>query len=288
MMLIPPRSGNASTPFGHFLEAILRGGGYIVEFVEAYFDESGTDDKSPMLCVAGYILEKTAAARMDADWLAVLNKFNLPYFRMSSCAHRTGPFKMLSEEDCIEVEKQMIAIIKASASFGVAVTVDTRAFARVMPERNFKEIGSPYSLCAHTCLTAVKSWATEKNFNGSISYMFEAGHKSQSEANGIMNRLFKNPQMRVAHRYSGHSFVDKALARPLQAADLLAWQWFLDRRRCTSLAAQSLSPRPRLDLQELVRDEKPPHNMMHFDEAKLRVIADIGFRTSYPLTYPWR
>lgn len=60
--------------------------------VEAYFDESGSHANSPVLCVAGYIIERDARIKLDAEWATVLQHFNLPFFRMSACAHGTEPF----------------------------------------------------------------------------------------------------------------------------------------------------------------------------------------------------
>jgi hypothetical protein len=73
---------------------------------ECYFDESGSDEGSPLLCVAGYLLEKEECRALDLKWKAVLDRFQLPYFRMSSCAHNTKPFDHLSRDECIEAERQ--------------------------------------------------------------------------------------------------------------------------------------------------------------------------------------
>jgi Protein of unknown function (DUF3800) len=273
------KEARAKTSFCHLLDAILRDGGYVVEFVEAYFDESGSDDKSSVLCVAGYIIEKNAAAEMDVKWLDVLEKFNLPFFRMSACAHGSPPFDNMTKDERIEVEKQMIAIIKSYTTYGIAVTVEPHTFAQIMPE--LPEAGSAYSFCAHTCLVGVKWWANQHKYRGDIAYFFESGHRSQSEANNIMNKLFDDPQQRADHRYASHTFADKAKARPLQAADLLAWQWHTDRKRPASRG------RPRLDLQELVRDQKPPHHALHYDANLLRGMRDKVLSRRFPLTFPY-
>src|SRR5438445_8291745 len=83
------------------LDVLLRNGGYTVQLVEAlfdeagshaFFDESGSDDGSPVLCVAGFIIEKEKCKQMDDDWVGTLKKYNLPYFRMSPWAQGTEPF----------------------------------------------------------------------------------------------------------------------------------------------------------------------------------------------------
>ena len=75
----------------------------------------------------------------------------------------------------------------------------------------------------------VRKWADNRNFNGKIAYIFEAGHRDQPEANRMMNDLVKKPLVKALARYGSHTFMGKCDAAPLQSADLLAWlvsNWF--------------------------------------------------------------
>lgn len=93
--------------------------------VEAYFDESGTQYGSPVMCVAGYVFEKEASKRLAVDWEALLDFHGLPFFRMSSCAHQNGVFKAVSRDTCIAIETRAIELIKAHASFGMMASVSS-------------------------------------------------------------------------------------------------------------------------------------------------------------------
>jgi len=251
-----------------------------VQMVEAYFDESGAHNESPVLCVAGYIFEKDSCIKMNEEWSLVLEKFNLPFFRMSAIAPGSKPFfNELTKDQRIQVVKDMISIIKKRASSGIAITVEPKMYDEIVLKS--PEIGSAYTCLLHMCVTAVRSWADENKYNGKIAYFFEGGHRSAHEANHYMTRIFKIPRLRAAHRYSSHSFVDKKEVKPLQAADLLAWQWLKDRKRNME---GNLSHR--LDLQALVMDRIPPHHVMHFDKKKLQILSSIIYRNKYPLTYP--
>jgi hypothetical protein len=144
--------------------------------------------------------------------------------------------------------------------------------------------GSPYSFCAHACLTAVRSWADQTNYAGGIAYFFESGHRSQSEADGIMKRLFQQSQLKASHRYASHAFADKRNLRPLQAADLIAWQWHTDQKR--RMTGKSLSPR--LDCFELMMSGDGRGSLfhaLHYDQFMLRKVADTVLRGKYPLTF---
>ena len=104
--------------------------------------------------------------------------------------------------------------------FGTAITVNEQEyngwFAR-------KKIGSAYTYCCWQTLASIRSWLERNNFVGEVSYFFEAGHKNAGEADGIMNLIFKQPELRLGYHYAAHAFVDKQERRPIQAADIFAW-----------------------------------------------------------------
>jgi len=264
------------------LDILLPQGGHVVQLVEAYFDESGTHDDSPVLCVAGYIFEKGSCVMFDKEWSNVLNKFNLPYFRMSACAHHSEPFNKLTNDQCDQVARNMISIIKKWASKGIAITVEQKIYDKIVPTS--PNLGSAYSCCMHQCLIAVRSWADENRYTGKIAYFFETGHKSHSETDQIITKLFNESALNYSLRYAGHSFIPKKDANGIQAADLVAWQWFTDRKRIREGLPH------RKDCIALMFDGKPPHNVYHFEEPHLRAISDPVYRNKYPLTYPypWR
>jgi hypothetical protein len=76
--------------------------------VEAYFDESGTQRDSPIMCVAGYLFSPEQCRKFDEEWAEVLREFELPYFRMSECAHATRAFRGRSGI-CDPVARKMIS-----------------------------------------------------------------------------------------------------------------------------------------------------------------------------------
>lgn len=263
------------------LQILLPNGGMTVHMAEAYFDESGSHDGSPVLCVAGYIVEKDSSVKLDDEWASTLERYRLPFFRMSACAHGTEPFHLLTKAQRVEVEKELIAIIRKHVSFGVAVTLEPQTFDEVMP--NCAEVGSPYTFCAHNCLVAVKDWADRQSYLGKVAYFFESGHRSATEANKIMNRLVQIPGAAERHRYGSHTFALKQNVRPLQAADFLAWQCF------TNHEHMRYGKPPRKDFVALTarRDGLPMHKLVHWNRALLQEMAAIPLRNSYPLTYPY-
>ena len=204
------------------IEILASGDGDLVAFLECYFDESGTHDGSPVLCVAGYLFERESCKTLDLEWKKVLDRYQLPFFRMSACAHGNPPFDNLSPDECIDAEKAMIGLINEHALLGLAVVINEQDYNYLFTRQDIT--GDAYSFCCWQILAGIQAWITRNNFEGEIAYFFEAGHKSQSQANSIMNRIFKNERLRARYRYAAHAFVDKQKVRPVQAADIYAWQ----------------------------------------------------------------
>lgn len=221
-------------------------------FLECYFDESGTHAGSQALCVAGYLFEREACKALDLGWKKILDDYRLPFFHMTDCAHNTPPFDHLSRDECIEAEKAAIALINEHALLGLAIVVNENDYKAMFGDNS--PGGSPYAYCCWQILAGIRVWIKQTNFEGEIAYFFEAGHDSEGEADALMKRIFKNPELRANYRYAAHSFVDKVKVRPVQTADILAWQWATQMKRWLKddhrmrLDFQALAAKPRHEL----------------------------------------
>jgi hypothetical protein len=234
------------------IEILAPGERDLVAFLECYFDESGTHGGSPVTCVAGYLFDKDGCKALDLKWKEVLDRYRLPYFRMSACAHRQKPFDQLSPQECIDAETAMIRLINEYALLGAAVAVNEKDYNTWFEGRN--PAGSAYTFCCWQVLAGIRSYIMKNRFDGKVAYFFEAGHASQSEANGLMHRIFANPTLREGYRYAGHSFVDKQAVRPVQTADILAWhqatqvkRW-LNKNNSIRADFRALASKPRHEL----------------------------------------
>jgi hypothetical protein len=226
-VLTPVRSPDSSHEIlARLIEILAPGERDIVAVLECYFDESGSHDGSPVLCVAGFLYEKERCKDLDLAWKDALDRFRLPYFHMVDCAHGSPPFKELSREERIAVETQMIGLIRSHATFGVAVALVESEYNELFPPPS--PLKDAYSYSCWLALSGIYGWIMRNQFDGKIAYFFEAGHKYQSEANALMAHIFNEPNLRQEYRYAGHSFIAKEQARPIQTADILAWQHATD------------------------------------------------------------
>jgi hypothetical protein len=136
--------------FESLIGALLPVGGSIMALVEAHFDESTGERGGGVLCIAGYLLTDRMARHLTREWCAVLQQYDLPYFRMSACAHGNKPFDRLSPDQRIAVENAMIAVTKRRTILGMAVSVDLDEYEQFMPKHEL--IGSAYTFCAHVII----------------------------------------------------------------------------------------------------------------------------------------
>jgi hypothetical protein len=260
-----PASPLAGADFERLLDIYLGKGGTSVSTVEAYFNDSGTHPGSPVLCVAGYVFDKERAINFDREWRALLGVYHLPYFRMSACAHGSEPFNELSAGQRAALELNLVAIVNKWMTCGLAITVQPDVLGRILSTRSGLA-ESPFSYCARFILTSVRRRIEEKKIVGDCAYVFESGHQSQDEANEIMHRLYLDAKLRRAHRYLSHAFISKSIATPLQAADMLAWQWYTDSRRRIRGEAAS-----RPGAQALFEGgSRREYTLLHSDELSLR------------------
>jgi len=235
--------------------------------MSAFFDESGTHEGSPFLCVAGYLFSSDQLLKLDGAWNSMLESKGIKYFRMSSCAHGNGIFKELSPQDCIDIETEAIFLIKEHMTLGYAVSLDMNVAHMIekIPGPNPKWFNNPYTFTCYLCLVAVKKWIGDNNYQGEVAYFFESGHASQGDANKLMNRIFSKEELRIKYRYSSHSFADKANVRPLQCADLLSWQWFTYMKKI-----QNNLP-PRKDFLALMQKE---HFVQYVEEERIKYLSN--------------
>jgi hypothetical protein len=250
--------------FLRLLEILLPAGGFVVVLAEVYVDESGTGSDAPVLSVAGYIFTPDKARALTAEWRKMLDFYGLEYFRMSSCAHSTGPFKGMCVKRCDEIARRAIELTRAYTESGFGVVISRADYEEVVPVSMRGIIGSPYTFCLRLCLSHARHWAeTKSGFQGRFAYFFEKGHRDASEADRVLRETYQARPERF--RYESHTFVDKREVLALQPADMLAWHWYTHKKRNPSLP-------PRKDFMALNIDRRDA--VIDFSRPKLRDFVD--------------
>lgn len=209
----------------------------LVTLLQAYYDESYGPDG--LLCVGGCIFTKKGARGLDREWGQMLRENAIPYFRMSACAHGNDPLHKLSDNQRDRLARRAIALVTKHALAIMATTVSEPDFEAKVPRGPYIGNVRAYEFCVWNSLMHVWKLADLAELRGArVAYFFEAGHRSQKQANRLMHTMFDAPTLREQYMYMSHAFVGKEDSFHVQAADLIAWQFYQDRKR-------ELSGRPR-------------------------------------------
>jgi hypothetical protein len=234
----------------------------------AFFDESGTHAGSAVVCVAGYLFDEPQVAHFEREWRDLLGRYGVPCFHMSDCAHGAGAFADIAKAERVELARTAIGIIRRRARMGLAAAVAEPEFRKVFPEPEYREWLSGYTLCAHVCLLGVAQWADRWEIHEPIRYSFEAGAAKQAEFQTYLQLLLSSERhrgWRERMRIQRYEFAAKSAETTLQAADLLAWQYYQDCQRRMD------GRRTRLDFLALVES---PHTLTHLDGDMLRALRE--------------
>lgn len=246
----------------------------MVALSHVYIDESGTHGGSPILTMGGYLFRSEQAQRFSREWSKELLRLGLPFAHMTDCANGNGNYANMPLKKRIDSEKRLIEHIKRRSVFGFSVSLNPTRYTELLDG----EPGAPtaYTFALMGCLTVVRRWVARTSYNGKVAYFFEAGHEHQSEANLHLNDLMGRGEEAMARvAYMSHAFVDKRHAPPLQAADMLAWQYH--HYHCRRLQGHNAM---RKDFAALIRKgdvamDYLDANLLEFRDAYLRENAQL-------------
>lgn len=228
------------------------------------------------MTVAGFVFDKPRARKISRKWKAILNEpqYGLEMFHMVDCANGAPPYDVLGRPKCDRLARRLIQQIREHMDCEFAFSVKVDDFinvARIVSQETgidwLTGYGGPYTYLTQECLAWVGRWCREAAPRELVTYYFEQGNAFQSEANHFLNLLTSEPSLSEwanRYHYYTHMFLPKRDTRPLQAADILAWEWMRDRTE--QLERVPIRPR-RLSLSYLLH--RRINHVVHFREPDL-------------------
>lgn len=218
--------------FARLLE-ILVGERGVACFVEACVNAVGTQGDSPILSVAGYLFDSEQAKIFSKEWREALQSAGIRGpFRMYDCVYQHGEFATLTRTQCDQLIGELVGIIKACAMRGVAVAGAAQSMQGAVTDAVNADpvlksvIGTPYTFCVAYCMAAIDQWVKQHcPAETTVFYFFERGHVNQRETLDFLHWVNQASAFAQQRRYRGSHREWKEDARPLEAAELLAWEW---------------------------------------------------------------
>ncbi len=188
--------------------------------LEAYFDES--ERIGGVFCVAGYAFAPEQARKFTKAWSALFADYGGCH--MVELLARQGRFKGIAPSERDRLLREAVRIINKRISFGVSVSCNV-AEVRMLSPSWIRGFGHAYPLCCHLSMASLGKRLHDDGLSERVTYIFESGHEFEAEARDFVRSMVESPIAKDAYRYQGDAFLSKKDAVPLQAADVLAWEW---------------------------------------------------------------
>jgi hypothetical protein len=192
-----------------------------------YYDDSGSPNDTLAVVVAGLLASDEQWLEFARNWNKTLRQFGISLFHMKEFAHSRGEFSKWREHKAIESQRlererflgQLLGhiVLRVQHSFGQAVIMDDyREVSKRFPlvEGDI----TPYALCGRTCLARASAWAEKYGIpERNIQHVFEDGSLGKGS---FIDRALKDKAISPVFKKKNESV-------PLQAADLLAYEYLL-------------------------------------------------------------
>jgi len=196
-----------------------------------YYDESGTSADTPRVAVAGLFSTEVQWHHFTRNWNETLAEFSVSMFHSREFTHSIGEYakwKDHKHDPVAKIEREkflrrLLSHIKLRVQTSFCTAVQMADYNQVNLDYPLRENCSPYTLCARTCLIKARDWAKKRDIaDRRIIHVFEAGAEDQSQLKRQVERFSRvSPEFRKKF---------EADAVPLQAADMLAYEYFLAAR----------------------------------------------------------
>jgi hypothetical protein len=223
-------------------------------FLRAYFDESSREGGT--YAVAGYAFLPEEAREFDESWRAMLG--SVKTFHMTDVANLRGEFKEFTPGRRDAMLRRAVEIVNERFAIGVAASCSRQEFEQVAPP-DLPYHRHPYPMLCYLCTLQVGVLLDAHHLRGEVEYFFEAGNEHQAAAEGMMDYVIRDPEVKLICRHQSHAFIDKECATPLQAADLLAWEWAKFHEETVTKSVREI----RKSLVALVDRKSPRYRFMH-------------------------
>jgi hypothetical protein len=198
----------------------------------AFFDDSGTDGNSRIAIAACYLSTKRGWDDFVRQWDDARYEEGFDAFHMSEFIapreHGHQPFCEWDNAKKSHVYGRLAKIINENKRVGIACAVPKEPYDRIVPERMRQYYGREhYSFAVRMCMMRILDWREKSLISLPTRYTFDwEMHAAQKrkEISLIFDTIHKDVGKKFGIEPGAYSFEHKEVFKPLQAADVLAWQ----------------------------------------------------------------
>lgn len=204
----------------------------------AYFDESGTNPYDPALVIAGFVSDEERWAAFSEKWATALSEWGVPFWHMADFEARREQFSDWPRDD--ESRRRLghlLGLITNHVMAAMFVSLPKALFHSYMEPTQPKPESRMYVMTTTYLLIETFIFTQQQNLRGPIALVFEQGAKGRHEVQTSYNSVSDDTTRH--YDFSSLTFAKKQAFEGLQAADILAYEWFRQSRK-----GAGLDPRP--------------------------------------------
>lgn len=218
--------------YSHIASMLERTGtNWLIAVYETYLDDSGTNTQSPIAIAAGYVSTELGWKRFVRDWDVARCEEGFDAFHMAEfTAPREQGHRPWCEWDNAKkdrVYKRLATIINENKRIGIGVAVPKKVYDSV-PERIRQHYGfEHYTFAVRMFLMRIADWREKSMIALPMQYILDWESLESPKRVEITNTLESvHPKLKSLFGLEdgGYQFQKKKYFKPLQAADILAWQ----------------------------------------------------------------
>jgi hypothetical protein len=205
---------------------------WLLVMFETYFDDSGTDAGSPIAVAAAYVSTRRGWKEFVDGWDKVRREERFEAFHMAEfVAPPEQGHKPFCDWDGTKKERvyrRLAKIINENKRIGLACAVPKVSYDQVVPDWIKANYGKEhYTFAVRMLLNLIITWREKSKIILPMQYIFDwemSRAAKRKEISAIWDTMHDFWAEKLGTERCGYAFQHKEDFKPLQSADILAWQ----------------------------------------------------------------
>jgi hypothetical protein len=199
--------------------------------IRTYFDDSGTHEGSGLVLIAGIMGTEGRMDGLDRTWRWHLEaplcgrKGRIKRFHAYDCYQSINDFVgwTRTETDYFRHQLREVIIQSGVSAYGIACL--RRDYEDLIAGDLRSVLGDPEGFCINQCVVRSLAWVKANTFDPKVTFIFDNRPSPVRRYAGTVYDAFAQAH-KPPPELTGYAFLSSMDVRPLQAADLIAWELY--------------------------------------------------------------
>ena len=227
-----PKKSDEYCAYARFASDLeLTGEDWLIAMFTAFFDDSGIHKDSEIAVAACYVSTNRGWGEFVKQWDNARWEEGFDVFHMAEFVAKPDqghkPFCDWSNTKKDHVYNRLADIVNDNKRIGIACAVPKEAYDAIPEAIRDYHGHEHYTFAVRTCLRHIGDWREKSGITLPMRCVFDwqmANDEKRKEIGKIFAVMHETWEKRFGIEPGGYSFEHKDKFKPLQAADILAWQ----------------------------------------------------------------